>query len=285
MQHQTIRLNDTAFMETYLLHDSSEFNQGRKRPLVVVLPGGGYVFTSDREAEPIALKFNSIGYHSVVVWYTTAPDLVNTVEHAMIEIAQAIKQIREQAQSWLVDPDQIILCGFSAGGSLALQMATRWHQPWLSQAAQTTPDQLRINLAIPCYTGYADRALPLEEKGFGQGHFELAITANERIFGVYQPTQAQIDQQNILNYIDEHTPPMFLWSTFEDQLVDVMMTLKIGEVLHQHNRPFAMHIFQKGEHGLALADRTTARKPSHLNPHVYHWFELCAAWLSDYLDK
>ena len=35
-----------------------------------VCPGGGYAFTSDREAEPIALKFNSIGMHAAVLWYT-----------------------------------------------------------------------------------------------------------------------------------------------------------------------------------------------------------------------
>ena len=54
--------------------------------------------------------------------------------------------------------------------------------------------------------------------------------------------------------------------------------------LKEKNIPFELHIFEKGEHGLALCDRTTSRKASHHNNHVIHWFELCEEWLSDYID-
>lgn len=40
-----------------------------KRDLIIMFPGGGYNHTSPREAEPIALKFNAIGYNVVVFHY------------------------------------------------------------------------------------------------------------------------------------------------------------------------------------------------------------------------
>ena len=60
--------------------------------------------------------------------------------------------------------------------------------------------------------------------------------------------------------------------------------IELAAKLKEKNIPFELHIFEKGEHGLALCDRTTSRKASHHNNHVIHWFELCEEWLSDYID-
>ena len=40
---------------------------------IVICPGGGYGFTSDREAEPIALKFMAQGFNAIVLRYSVAP--------------------------------------------------------------------------------------------------------------------------------------------------------------------------------------------------------------------
>ena len=45
---KTIPLNETAHFDTYFLNNSNEYNVGKKRPFVLVLPGGAYAFTSDR---------------------------------------------------------------------------------------------------------------------------------------------------------------------------------------------------------------------------------------------
>ena len=46
----------TATFVGYCLDNSSEIDPNRKRPSVLVIPGGGYEMTSDREAEPIAMQ-------------------------------------------------------------------------------------------------------------------------------------------------------------------------------------------------------------------------------------
>ena len=50
------------YMETYIL-------DGKKRPIVVIFPGGGYGMVSEREAERIAMAYNAAGFHAAVVYY------------------------------------------------------------------------------------------------------------------------------------------------------------------------------------------------------------------------
>ena len=71
---QTIKLyeqRDDVTLTTYVLADSPELLNGKKRPAVLVCPGGGYLGCSDREAEPVALRFAAMGYHAFVLRYST----------------------------------------------------------------------------------------------------------------------------------------------------------------------------------------------------------------------
>lgn len=285
MKNERIQINETAYMDTYLLHASQEYNVGKKKPLVIICPGGGYAFTSDREAEPIALKFNGEGLHCVVLWYTTNDAVSNVPQNALQELARSVAYVRGHAKSWLVDEDNIIVCGFSAGGHLALQMAIHSEDETLARNIGVTSEQLKINLAILGYPATIMKAQPVGDIGFGSRLLNTPQTANERFFGMKDPNEASIQKQHLPSQVTTHTPPMFIWHTFEDQLVDVQNAIELASSLRTHEVAFELHIFEKGEHGLALCDRTTARKASHHNRHVRHWFTLCMEWLSPYIDK
>ena len=71
-----IQLKDSEFkanLFTYFLDNSPEIDPERKRPVVLICPGGGYQMTSDREAEPIAMQYLAKGYHSVILRYSVEP--------------------------------------------------------------------------------------------------------------------------------------------------------------------------------------------------------------------
>ena len=73
MLSQTIKLydnRDDVTLTTYVLADSPEMLNGQKRPAVLVVPGGAYLNCSDREAEPVALRFAAMGYHAFVLRYS-----------------------------------------------------------------------------------------------------------------------------------------------------------------------------------------------------------------------
>ena len=73
MRHEVITLPETGVeLETYLT-DNRAVEPERRRPLVLIFPGGAYAYRSDREAEPVALRLLSLGIQSVVVHYSVAP--------------------------------------------------------------------------------------------------------------------------------------------------------------------------------------------------------------------
>ena len=57
-------------LTAYILDDSPEMLMGKKRPAFLICPGGAYMFNSDREAEPAAIRFASMGYHAFVLRYS-----------------------------------------------------------------------------------------------------------------------------------------------------------------------------------------------------------------------
>ena len=67
MIYEKIELNAEAYMITYIIDDP--LDAVRKRPVVIICPGGGYEYCSLREAEPVASAFNAAGIHAVVVYY------------------------------------------------------------------------------------------------------------------------------------------------------------------------------------------------------------------------
>ena len=57
----------------YLHQTLDEMPEHRtKRPCVVVFPGGGYEFLSEREADPVALSFFERGYQAFILYYSLA---------------------------------------------------------------------------------------------------------------------------------------------------------------------------------------------------------------------
>ena len=69
-----------------------------------------------------------------------------------------------------------------------------------------------------------------------------------------------------------NTPPTFLWHTVEDKAVPVENSLQFATALQKADVPFALHVYQKGRHGIGLAD-----KPPFKN--VHPWAKDLVFWL------
>lgn len=107
---------------TAYLHDlSPEMTTATTRPAMIVFPGGGYHILSDREAEPIALAFVAQGYNAFVLRYSIGED--KHFEQALQDAQAAVRRVRSMAGEWHIHPQQIAVCGFSAGGHLAASVS------------------------------------------------------------------------------------------------------------------------------------------------------------------
>ena len=116
---------EIADLYTYILDNSVEMRPNRKRPVIVICPGGGYTMTSDREAEPIAMQYLARGYHAVILRYSVAPARYPL---ALLQLAKSVAYLREHAEEFHIDTAKIILQGFSAGAHLAASLGVFWKE-------------------------------------------------------------------------------------------------------------------------------------------------------------
>lgn len=119
---ETLSDNGQVTLTAYLLDASKEMENCKSRPAVLVFPGGAYAFLSDREAEPIACSFLEQGYQAFVLRYTIGKD--KSFSDSLRDAENALRRIRSMAEEWNVNPGQVAVCGFSAGGHLAAAVST-----------------------------------------------------------------------------------------------------------------------------------------------------------------
>lgn len=116
-----------SLLTCYALDSSPEMTTADRRPVVLVLPGGGYSFTSDREAEPVAAAYLAEGFHACVLRYAAGPDAPWSASYA--DGLAGLAWIREHADEWGFEPAKIAVVGFSAGGHLAASLGVAAERP------------------------------------------------------------------------------------------------------------------------------------------------------------
>ena len=120
MQLKQLDLPGGGLLTVYLRDCVETMPLAMERPLVLVVPGGGYSHVSAREGDPVALQFAAAGYHTAVMRYAICDEAKNCLP--LRQLAAAIGLVRQHAAAWHVQPDKIAVCGFSAGGHLALSL-------------------------------------------------------------------------------------------------------------------------------------------------------------------
>lgn len=262
---------DNAVLTLYCLKsDSCQTLQ--KRPTVLVFPGGGYEGTSFREAECVALKFNSIGYNAAVLDYSVCDDA--RFPQPLCEAALAMAYLKENHQKYNVDPDLVYTCGFSAGGHLALSLGVYWDQPWLAEAIGKKSEDLRPAAQILCYP------VVTADSAFWHKGSILNLVGEEE-------NEEGRKAVSLEHHISSATPRTFLWTTLTDKSVPCENSLLVANALRKEGVPMEFHLFGWGPHGLSLADRTVETeinkdrpaRINQINPHVAEWFPLCKTWL------
>ncbi len=251
MFHMSVPGSRAATLEGYLLDCDMTLGQFEDRPAVLVLPGGGYIYCSSREGEPIALRYAGKGFHAFVLRYSTGRDAGGFAP--LNEVSWAIGYIRENAAQWHIDPEKIAVCGFSAGGHLALSSGL---------LADNKPNAMIL--------GYPATSAP----NLPKADFMLKL-----LEGRENVTDEDARKYDLVAQVTRDAPPMFIFATAEDMLTG-MCSLPLIMKYNQLGIHCEAHIFQHGPHGYGLADETSANGSSRdLNPAFAHWHDLSIAWL------
>ncbi len=233
-----------------------------ERPCVLVLPGGGYAIRAAHEADPIALSAHEAGYHAAVchyrVQYHDAPQVL--AYGPLFDAQRAIRLLRSDAQRFPILDHKIAVIGFSAGGHLCASTGVHWRV-----SPPMEDDLLAIsakpNAIAPCYP-----VITSDQSSIQKGSFCNLLG--------FDASPQSLAEFSLEKHIDEETPPIFLWHTADDEIVDLQNSLVFADYAQQNLVPVELHVFPHGKHGLGLATD---------DPCVGQWVPLFHNWLKRYL--
>ena len=203
----------------------------KKRPAMLVVPGGGYYMVSEREGEPIALHFVMAGYAAFELLYT----IQTPFPVPFLEAAMAMIFIRENAEKYGVDPTHVGAVGFSAGGHLTGTLATLFDDDSAKKAFGKRAEMIRPDAVILSY--------PVLSTG-EFGHDQTA----EIISGGDKKLRKKL---SIETQVTKNSSPAFIWHTATDDAVPVENSLMMASAYRKNGVPFELHIFERGRHGLS----------------------------------
>lgn len=274
-----------SYAKFYLQEPNPEIDSNRLYPSLIICPGGAYFWTSFREDESVALRFLAEGFHVVIVHYATEGlermasndvDLlpknpVSTFPNPLLALARAVVHLKEHASTYHVDLEFVVVGGFSAGGNVAGQLGTYWHQDWLQELVEKDKELFRPTHLLLAYAAY-----DLNTKNNSTSFNKVTFAATGQLY----PSHGILEKLNPIANVSSHTPPSFVWHTLEDSLVPASDALKYCQELHKVDVPYELHIFNHGKHGLVLGDLRTGVKSSNQNAQVYKWVDLFLEWLA-----
>ena len=251
MIHMSVPGHPEATLEGYILDCELSLGTENSRPAIVVCPGGGYLYCSPREGEPVALRYAARGFHAFILRYSVGWEAAGFAP--LQEVSWVIGYLREHAAEWHIDPNKIATCGFSAGGHLALAAGVKGENKpnamILGYPAVTTPNHPMSNFMVKLLSGKKE------------------------------VTDADCAEYSLERFITKDAPPVFMMATAEDGL-SPYGALLVASTYSRLGLGYELHMFQHGPHGYSLADETTADGSCEvLNASFAKWHELSVDWL------
>ena len=184
------------------------------KPAILIFAGGGYSHIAIvKEGYKVAKWLNSLGISAFVLKYR-----LNRRE-ALADAKRAFRLIRNRAEEYNINPDDIGIMGFSAGGHLAL------------------------NLAIHSDEGQAN----------AKDKIDSASCKPDFMVLMYPQADSLAEKR----FLSKKISPTFIVHATDDKTVPVKTSIELFNNLHSIGVPVELHIFEKGGHGFGLGRENT----------------------------
>jgi acetyl esterase/lipase len=197
---------------------------------VVCCPGGGYTHLAmDHEGHQWASFFNNQGIALIVLKYRM-PHGDRFVPISDAE--EAMKTVRRNAAAWHINPSDVGIMGFSAGGHLASTIATH-------STGDAAPNfQILFYPVITMDPGYTHKGSRDNFLGtFGEGKKDQK-----------EMKKLEADYSNDLQ-VNRTTSRAFLALSDDDKAVPAANGFNYYQQLYKHDVPASIHIYPTGGHG------------------------------------
>jgi acetyl esterase/lipase len=207
---------------------------------VVIFPGGGYSgLAGNLEGRQFADWFAACGFRAFILSYRLSSHGY-LLPVPLLDARRAIELVRARARDYFIDPNRIVVIGFSAGGHLAALSGT--------QFVAGNPDAEDPIDRVSSRPDY----LVLGYPWIGAISTDTSHLTYCKQFNLMDQCDALRAAYSPDLFVTKETPPTFLYHTFTDQTVPVEQSLRFYEALVKAGVVSEMHIFANGGHGSGL---------------------------------
>jgi len=225
---------------------------------VIVLPGGAYVnLASIHEGRQVADWFTQRGFRAFVLSYRLSSKGY-LLPVPLLDARRAVQTVRARASDYHIDPNRIVVIGFSAGGHLAALAAT---QP--VPGSPDAEDPINRVSSRPDY-------LVLGYPWIGAISSDTSHLSYCKLFNVMDTCETLRLAYSPDLFVSKDTPPTFLFHTFTDSTVPIEQGMRFYEALIKAGVPSELHVFAKGPHGVGFGGTDLA---------LEQWPGLLETWL------
>lgn len=290
---KNIQISEAARLTAYIPDSEVGYHLYRKRPAIILAPGGAYLMHVTREKEGVALEFLAKGYNVFLLEYSlgfssrevkeSKPEKLDT-DHRfplpLYDMFEAIHIVRTHSEEFNTDKESLFLMGFSAGGHLCGAAGVFWNRPEYTDKLSfvSKGNELRATGMILCY--------PMLN-AYSKSRFEISdpdshetILVREFMYQSDNPTKAQIDALDLTKQINEDTIPTFIWHSTDDPVVDSENSTRFILELQKRGIKCSYHLFDYGGHGLGLANKVYAHDEKEIIPEIAEWTTLADNWMN-----
>jgi len=218
-----------------------ENNNGKS---VIIIPGGGYSYVAGSyEGSDWAPFYRDLGFTVAVLRYTLPG---GNPEIPLNDGKAALQYLRENAEDLQIDPQQVGVMGFSAGGHLASTIATH-----------LTGDEL------PAFQVLYYPVISMEANYTHAGSRENLLGKN--------PSKDLVNLYSNEKQVTSETPPAYICWASDDATVKPTNSLKYRQALKNAGVPVTSKTFSSGGHGFGF--KTTFVHHKQMLQDLTNWLE------------
>lgn len=251
--------------------------EGRDNTAVIVCPGGSYFWLDKKtEGDGVARWLQSNGISAFVLEYRVG-GVPGFITHYRIlarghrypdmlqDVQRSIQLVRENADTYGIDPERLGVMGFSAGGHLTAMSGIFFDTDVLSQAGVHPSVSLKPDFIAPIYpvVSLVDKSTHKRSRRglLGEGH---AIS------------RAMKDSLSLERHVRPDMPPTYLMNCVDDPIVKYRNSELLDSAMTAQGVRHRYVQYRTGGHGFgATPEKTTAE--------AIAWKEDFLNWLSEIL--
>ncbi|MFI3166894.1 MAG: alpha/beta hydrolase [Bacillota bacterium] len=262
-----LKAEKSAQLWGYVLPPSPPASENQKHPAVIICPGGGYNTVNILPCQPMAMSFCGEGISAFILDYSVTPTFFPT---QLLEVATAVKFVRDNAEKFNIDPNKIAVAGFSAGGHLSASLGVFWNSEIVRNLGFKSED-VKPNALILGYPVLSAR------RGWDKWTFtnllgEEGYANSELLASV-----------SLENHVTKDVPPTFFWHTYEDQKVPVQNAMLFTHEVVEAGKRVELHVFPEGLHALGIANWLVMPK-ERIHKHVDSWLKMASNFVFQYSE-